>query len=447
MNVIICGAGQVGTHSAEVLTEDGHNVTVIDSDPARLAALENTLDVGTLLGNGANADVLIQAGAADPECALVAATSLDEINLLTAAVARGVGAGKVIARVHSSAYFENRGLDFNEHLGIDRLICPEYSTAQAIAGKLRNPAALVIENFAAGQIEVQEFPVTNDAEVVGKSLIELEMPPGLRLAAIRRGDLAFLPAATSRIEAGDHVILVGNSDVFASGRAMFHERRASGQKMVIMGGSTMGIWMARAMKDSEFTIRVFEENRERAEELADKLDWTEVIHGDPTEQSTFDDEHIADADAFIGMSNDDEHNILGCAWAKSAGAETSVAVVHEPRFIELLRRVGIDYAFSPRQVAVRQIQRSLTSVSLYKMTELAEGVVDVYRVNVGPRSSAIGQPLRKLKLTPDWMIAARTRDGDTIVPGADDVIDAGDNVVVIGKHGAEDRLKKMFDVR
>ena len=167
----------------------------------------------------------MEAGVDSENAALVAATNSDELNLLCAAVGKGVGAGKAIARVHHSAYFDQRGLDYAKQFDIDRLICPEYSTALAIASTLRNPAALAIENFASGQIEVQEFPVPAEADVVGKTLIEISLPPGVRLAAIRRGATVSLPMATSTIEAGDVVILVGNTEVFGDGRKLFQEKK------------------------------------------------------------------------------------------------------------------------------------------------------------------------------------------------------------------------------
>jgi len=444
MNVIIAGAGEVGTHLAEVLASSGHNITVIDLQPERLAELEDKLDVGTLEGNCCNADMLREAGADNDEAAVVAATNSDELNLLCATVSKGVGIGKSIARVHHSAYFDKRGLDYAKHLNIDRLVCPEYSTALAIASTLSNPAALSIENFASGQIAIQEFPVPAEAEAVGKSLIELKLPPGIRLAAIRRGTEVSLPTATTTIDADDVVILVGNADVFPEGRRLFQKKKPGKRRVVVMGGSKVGVWLCRAMRDRQFSIRLFEPRRARAEELAEKLDWVTVVCADPTDVSIFEEEHIGDADAFIGLSDDDEHNILGCAWAHTAGVEQVVSVVNRPRYVPLLSRVGIDHAFSPRSVAARRIGRMLDESPLLKLSSLAEGVIDVYRVSVGPTAEALGQPLRKIKLSPDWMIAALQHEDVVRVPTADDYVHAGDTVTAIGRSGEEDKIRRIF---
>jgi trk system potassium uptake protein TrkA len=444
MNVIICGASEVGTHAAEVLAAAGHGITVVDRNAERLAAIDDLMDVRTFAGNCANADVLREVGGDDSDSAVVAATDSDEINLLTATVAKGIGAGKTIARVHHSAYFDRRGLDYRKHLNIDHLICPEYSTAQAIAAALRNPAALMIENFASGQIEMQQFPVSADAPAVGKSLVQLDLPKGMRLAAIRRADRAFLPVATTEIEAADIVILVGNKDIFGTGRKLFMKSDTRRQRLVIMGGSAMAVWLGRALRDKDFSIRLFEPDRDRAEKLAEKLDWLTVVNAEATDVSVFEDERLGEIDGFVGLSEDDEHNILGCALAKSVGVKQVISVVQRPRYVHLMKRVGIDHAFSPRIVAVRHIEQNLDNSPLLSMASLAKGVVEAYRVIVSPTSDAVGKPLKSLRLSPDWMIVAVQHGDNVRVPTADDFIHGGDTLMAVGKHGTENKLKQVF---
>lgn len=446
MNVIICGAGEVGTYGAEVLAQAGHNITVIDSRPDRLRYIEETMDVRTLAGNCADADVLEEAGV-DDKAALVAATNSDEINLLTSAVGRGLGAGKVVARVHHSAFFEQRGFDYRTHLGIDRLICPEFSTAQAIASTLRNPAALVIESFASGQIETHEFPVSDGADAVGRPLAEVSLPRGVRLAAIRRDGTAFLPSATTVIQPGDLVILVGNTEVIDDARKLFRKTEQGRRRVVIMGGTAMSVWLCRALQERTFSIRLFETDRARAEELAGKLPWVNVLHADVTDVAVFEDERVAEADAFIGLTDDEEHNILACAWAKTANVEQTIAVVQRRRYLNLVSRINIDAAFSPRAVAVRQIERAINDAPMLQMASLAEGVIDVYRVRIRATADAIGKPLRQLPLSPDWMIAAISHDTSVRVPTADDFVHAGDALMLIGRHGKEAKLKQVFGVK
>jgi trk system potassium uptake protein TrkA len=443
MNIVICGAGQVGSHAAEVLTPAGHNITVIDQSSARVRRIGDTLDVRTLRGNCASAEVLHDAGCAKADL-VVAATSSDEINLLTAVVAKGVGAARSIVRVHHSTYFEERGLAYTQHLGIDKLICPEYSTALSIARTLRNPGALAIEDFARGKIEMQEVLVSRGASAIGVALADLGLPRGTRLAAIHREDRVFLPEGSSVVQAEDKVVIVGNADVFQQARRLFSHAKGGKKRVALMGGPAMAVWLCRALKRRDFAIRLFEIKHARAEELAEKLEWVTVIEADPSDRATFDEENLAQADALVALLDDDEHNILGCAWAKSMGVANVVAVVQRPNYMHLLPGVGIDRTFSPRMVAVKEIEQFLARGPLRRIASLARGTIDVYRLRVGQKAKVLGKQLKDVRLAPDWVIAAIERGEWVTVPAADDTIESGDTLLVIGKSQAESTLRRIF---
>lgn len=445
MNIVICGAGHVGSYAAEILGGAGHNITVIDTDSERLRFIEETMDVRTMRGNCAEALVLSEAGSSEAEL-VVAATDSDEVNLLSATIAKGVGARKTVARVHHRAYFEQRGLNYSEHLAIDRMICPEYSAALAIARTLRNPGAIAIENFARGQIEMQEFRVSGGAPAVGKPLSQVAMTKGARLLAVSRNRYVFLPDANTAIKPNDIVILAGDKDHFQEARRLFHDEKMKRRDIVIMGGPALAVWLCRALQDKNFSIRLFETNRMRAEELADKLPWITVIQADPTDRSVFEEEHIYDADAFVALTDDDEHNILGGAWAKSMGCQEAIVVVQRPNYLHLLEHVGIDHRFSPRRVAVTEIERLLEDKPLRYMASLAEGILDVFQVNVGDRFQFLDTPLRDIKTTPHWIIAAIKHGPNITVPGAEDRIRTGDTLLVAGQHGMEAKLREIFAI-
>ena len=289
MKVIICGAGEVGGHAAEVLANANHSVTVIDTHGERLRGVAEELDVRTLEGNAATATVLREAGAADADI-VISATDSDEVNLVAASVGRAIGAKKSIARLHHRAFFA-KDLDYGKHFGIDRLICPEYSTAGAIARALRNPAALAIEQFAGGRIDMHEFPVSEDAPAIGVPLREVQMPPNTRLAAVLRASKVFVPDASTCLQRGDRIVLVSNTDTFDEARKQFRKERPKRRKVVLMGGTPMAVWLCRALREHAWSIRLFETNTARSEELAEKLDWVTVLNADPTDKGVFAEEH------------------------------------------------------------------------------------------------------------------------------------------------------------
>jgi len=444
MNIIICGAGHVGYHSAEVLVAAGHRVTVIDTDAASLRTIQDSLDAATLQGSCSESRVLVDAGIAKADL-LVAATNHDEVNLLAASIGKGLGADRVIARVHHRAFFEEGVFDYAAHLGIDRLICPEFVAAQQIARTLRNPAAIAIETFARGGIEIQEFPIPDDSPAAGKKLSEIRLPLHSRLLAISRDSFVSMPRADSTIEAGDIVILLSDREHFGAALEAFGNKAGTSRRRIaIMGGPAMTVWLCRALRSRRFSIRVFEEDAQRAQELAEKLTWATVINADPTDESVFSEEALSQIDTFIALTNDDERNILGSAWVKTMGVAQTIAVVQRPQYGHLLRHVGIDKSYSPRTSAVSEILNVLEEKGLRRMTSLAEGVLDVFRARVEIGSEVIGRPLRDVSELNPWVVVALEHDENISVPTADSVIEVGDTLLIVGPNGTDKKLAKLL---
>jgi len=443
VNIIIAGGGEVGRRAAEVLAEGGHDVTVIDLEAEVLSRLEESVDLRTLRGNCAHAEIIQEAGG--EACDLfVAATSQDEINLLAAAPAKAVGAKKCVARVHHGPFFEQRSLDYAAHFHIDRLVCPEHLTALAIARTLRNPGAIAVESFARGQIELQQFVVEADVPAVGTRLADLHLPRGVRLAVVERDTFAFIPDGETQSAEGDVVYLIGESALIENARRLFHQSKPKRTHVVVMGGPAMGVWLCRALKGRSFSVRLFETDEERAQELARKLEHVTVVQADPTDRTVFEEENIVSADAFVALTRDDEHNILGAAQAKSQGVRQTIAVVERPTYLHLLRHVGIDQAFSPRDVAAREIEGLIEDRPVRRLASLAEGAADVYEVRATLAGEATNAPLRKIRMPAHSLVAAIQRGDQASVPGATDAVRAGDRVIVIGPQGVDKEFRRLF---
>jgi len=447
MNIIICGAGEVGRHAAEVLGEAGHNVTIIDQSQAKLAALEEVMDVRNLLGSATHVDTLLEAGC-DRADLFIAATNVDEVNLLSASLASGVGAERTIARVHHRAYLETKGLSYARHLGIDHLVCPEQTTATAIAQSLRSPGAIAVERFAKGRIELQQIPVSANAPTVGKQLMAVRMPASTRLAMIERDGETFIPDGTTSIHSGDVVTLIGEVAGIEVARQLFHTTRDRRNRVIIVGGTSMGVWLCRALNSRDFSIRLIEQDQKRAEELAGKLDWVTVLRTDPTEPDAFSDEQLSDCDAFVALTADDENNVLIAARAKSEGAKMVIAVQQRGTYLHLLSHVGVDRAFSPRTTAVTQILSLLDRGPFRRLTTLSKGVADVFEVRVPEKANGVtGRPLKDVKFPAGGMVAAIQRGDDVFVPGGTDAVNPGDAAIVIAPEGAAAELRKVFGVK
>lgn len=443
MNVIIAGAGEVGGHAAEVLSADGHNVTVIDLSASRLRALDDSLDVRTLVGHCSHFAVLREAGV-DRCDLMVAATQIDEINLLTASVAKAAGAKKTIVRVHHTANFSLRGTPYAAQLGIDELICPEHRTALAIARTIRNPGSIALEEFARGQLAMQRLLVAPGAPALNKQLSELALPANSRIATVERGDTASLAVANTTLAEGDFVTLIGETKSFESARKLFSKDKEKRIHIAIMGDTSTAVWLCRALKSRIFSVRLFVNERERAEELSEKLAHVTILQADPTDATTSADEHIGKADVFVAATGEDERNILACAQAKALGVKTAIVVVQRAKYMHLLSHVGIDHAFSPRGDAVKAILHVIDTAPVRSLATFAEGIAAVYEIHPSKRAKVIGHELKNVKLPTHAMIAAIQHGEDVFIPGAEDRIAEGDALLVIGPCGITSDLRKLF---
>lgn len=444
ISIVVCGAGEVGSHIAALLSKSENDVTLIDADPDHLSMLAESQDISTMVGSCTSGEVLIKAGV--PEADLViCCTDQDEINLLTAAIAKSLGAKRAVARVEHRVFFESGGLDYSEALRIDGMICPDYSTAQAIARVLHNPGATALENFGQDAIELQEFQISGQSPAVGIPLSKANLPPGTRLAAVKRGAKTFIPDGQSIIELGDTVIMVGNKDVCQDARRLFHADNRRHRQIVIMSGTPIAVWLCRELKHRNFSVRLFEPNDDRAEELANKLDWVTVIRDDVVDPSVFEEEKVDQADVFIACGDDDEENILSCVWAKNKGTQQVIAVSGRSDYLNLLKQIGIDHAFSPRNEAAEDIENFLPRPALRKMGTLSKGAIDVYRVPVGEESVAIGKSIEQLGRSATFIVVAIRRNEDSFVPTAADIVQTGDVLLIVGAHRLENDLAKLFN--
>lgn len=443
MKIIIAGAGEVGRSCAEVFAAAGHDVLVIDRRAPRLRDLSDTLDVSTMVGHAGDPSLLIRAGA--DRCDLfVAATSIDEVNILAASIARGLGAGMVIARAHHSAFHGGEHLDLLAHFRIDHLVFPERLTALEIVGALRDPGVQAVRRFAGEQVEMEQLTVAEDAPAVGTPLRSLRLPEGARVGVVVRQAHAFLPGPDTVLHPNDTITLVAAADVFEKAAAVFSTAKARARRVVISGGTAMGVWLARALSGSQMQVRLFEPDEARATELAEKLPHVTVLAADPTSPSVFEEEAIGSADAFVALGAHEEDNVLAALLAKSRGVRQTIAVLEESTYLDLVRQLGIDRVYSPRLVAAREIQMLADPRPVKPIADLIPDVAAVYEIRPRRNAPGLDRPLKDLGLPEGCVIIAIQRARRVRVPRATDTIQSGDVVVAIAPLTAEKTLRRLF---
>lgn len=450
MNIVILGAGTVGSWLAKLLCEHpSHVITLVDSDPDHIQRINEELDAKTITGNAAEASVLFQAGVMISDLCL-ALTGDDEVNMIAASIARAMGSRRSIARVYAPIFHDLSTFDYQRHFGIDRFVSPEHLSAVELAQRIRHPGSLVVENFAHGDIQVQEITVTSKSKMLGMPIRQLGLPKGVIIGSIEREGGVFIAEAEDELKEGDRIILIGSHENIEAVSYRFEKSTPKKKGVVIAGGGETGFHLARLLKEDHYTVVLMEADYEQCNQLAARLPHVTVVHSDATIQKNLEEERIGSADVFIACTGDDENNIVACVEAKELGAASVMAIVSRPDYANILGKLGIDHAVSPREVVAKQVMSFLNAGPLiYRRAlgseEAADGEgVTVMEIEVLEDVPATQHVLANLDLPPSCLIASVSRGEITRVPGADDRLEPGDTVIAMAANKAVRDTLKLF---
>ena len=437
MNIFIAGGGRVGFHLARLLSKERQDVTVIESDRDQLEQIDYALDVSTVRGDGSSVMLLQSLGVGAAEI-FVACMGNDEMNLIAAATAKGLGAKQVVARVGNTMYLDSNIL-YETIFSIDYILSPDALAALEIANYIEHPGIIISEEFGKGLVQMRQVRVENTPTTNGKTLKDI-VPPGsgVLLGVIMRNGKTIIPHGDSVVEVGDHVGLVGEKKGLEKMQRLFMHEDIKSKRVFIMGGGTIGLQIARALDGKIKTVKLFERREDRCEALAQLLRKAKVICRDAATRSSLEQEHIDAVDVFVASTSDDERNIMAAVLAKELGAKRVVAVINQPDFAPLVRRLGIDLAITPRASIANRILRLAHQGEMTTLTVLDEGAVEVMELAIDESSPVIGQPLKTVssRFPRGALIGTIIRGEKVFVPGGDDEILAGDSVVLIASDEA-----------
>jgi len=445
MNVFIAGGGRVGFHLARLLSRDRQDVTVIEADQDQVDQIDYALDVKTIRGDGSSVMMLQSVGAASAEL-FVASMGNDEKNLIAAATAKGLGAQVSVARVDNPMYLESQML-YETVLGIDYILSPDALAALEIANFIQHPGVVASEDFGRGLVQLRQVRVERSPTRGGKTIKDVIAPgSGVLMGVVDRKGQSFIPHGDSIIEPGDFVTLIGHKNKLPSIQKMFHGDETRVRRVAIMGGSTIGKRVAKALEGKVKSVKLFERREDRCVSLSADLDKTKVVARDASSRVSLEQEHVDDVDVFVSATRDDERNIMAGVLAKEVGAKNVVAVINQPDFAPLVSRLGIDYAVTPRASIANRILKLAHQRQFTALAVLDEGEIEVLEFALGQHSTVLGRALKDIspKLPRDTLIATIIRGDKVIVPGGEDKLLAGDSVVLIADADAVDQARKIL---
>ena len=440
MRILVVGGGKVGFTLAELLSKEDHDVTIIDTDFDALKYASDILDVMCIKGNGASSAILEEAGVSSADV-VIAATGMDEINMVCGQVAKRLGAKYVIARIRNAEY-SNDLASLKKDLGIDLVINPEYATATEISQLLRFPTAANIETFCRGRVELVGFRLQAGDFVVGKTLASLSHKLhdlAILFCAVERGSDAFIPNGNTQLLEGDMVYVIGEPLGISSFFRELGRYAPRIRDVFITGGGRITLYLASMLNNMGKRTKIVETDETRCRQLAEALPRSLIIHGDGTDQELLEAEDLQASDAFVALTGSDEYNLIIALYAMQQGVKKAVAKSNRQNYAGIARSVGLDSVVSPKLItanhilqAVRGLQNSKGSVMtcLYKIAgnraEAMEFVVDKATRN-------LGLPLKNLNLKPGILIAVIVHDNQIIIPEGSSKIEAGDTVIIVSR--------------
>ncbi len=446
MKIILAGAGAVGAHLVRMLSNENHDITVIDNDSDRLKLIGSTMDVLTLEGSATSLGLLKEAKIKKADL-FIAVTQAESTNISAAIIGKQMGASKTIARIDNQEYLYSDNREMFVSLGIDYLIYPEKIAAREIVGLLSQTSTTDVTDFSGGRLHLYAFKLEDNAPIIDKSLAEVTDPENIleyRAVAITREGHTLIPRGNDRFKTGDLVYVISNKGGVKNLLRYTGKENYEVRNIMILGGSRIGIRAARDLGDQHY-VKLVEADREKSYMISNTLDNALVINGDGSNVELLAQEGLAKMDAFVAVTGNSETNILSCLLAKRMGVKKTIAEVENIDYIPLAENIGIDTIVNKKLITASRIFRFTMSTEVTAIKCLTGTDAEVLEFIAKPESAITKGSLKEIDFPKDAIIGGLIRKKKGIIAKGDTEILEGDHVVVFALPSAVSTVGKFFN--
>jgi trk system potassium uptake protein len=442
VRTVIIGAGEVGLNTTRLLSEEGHDVVLIEQDEVLVERAAEQLDALVIQGNGASPKVLAEAGIEKSEL-LIAATTSDEVNIIACLTAKAQGVPRTVARLHNPDYYDPREPFARDILGIDFVIHTEQRAAEEIKDTLLVPGAINVDAFAEGSIEVAEVILDETSPAVGQALRDVRLPEqSLMVGVVRRGEV-LVPRGSTVLERRDHVLLISGRRHISEVVKAVATNTAPVKEVAIYGGGRIGLRLAQALEEVGMAVKIIERDEARARYVASQLRKGLVLHADSLSRDFLLQERVDKTDAFVAVTGDDRANLLAAMYARQLGARITIAGISRGEFAPLAEALGVDLTISPRMLAAEAILRFVRKGEVIDVALLESGA-EMIELRVPEGCRIADRPLAEVEFPKGAIIGALLRDGDVVIPTGKEILKPGDDAVVFTIEAAVDDVERLF---
>lgn len=450
MSIIIIGAGEVGYHLAQKLSQEKQDVVVIDRDPEKIRRIQNSLDVQAIHGSGGSISLLCQAGIAEASL-LIAVTNSDEVNMISCLVAGLQNkVPRKIARVRDPDYSALLPLFDKDHLDIDLVINPDREVVDMILKLMEAPGAVRVVDFADGLVRMIGLPIQEGNPLIGNSLGEIRRKypeANTLIVAIQRGGKIFIPKGDDLLQAQDIVFSVSARNKVNETIEILGNKKRTIKKVMILGGGLIGLQLALELESQDIQVKVIEQDEARCLEIAEKCHKVVALKPDGVLQDVMIEENIGEMDTFIAVTEDEESNVMLSLLAKKLGTKRVITLINKVVYSPLVHSLGIDVVVSPRLAALNRILQFLRRGKILSVSTLPDENAEAFEAVALETSDLVGRPLKDINFPKEAIIGAVVRDSQVIIPGGKTVIHPGDRVTIFTLTSAIPKVEKALTVK
>ena len=433
MKIVLVGGGKVGFALCRSLVAEKHDVVLIEQDEAVLNHIVSRFDIIGLLGNGADFAILEQAGV--QECDIfIALTEYDEVNMISAVLAKKMGAKETIVRVrnpeYSNSYFKEKNI-----LGFSLIVNPELLAARAISNIIDFPNALSVERFAGGRVSLMEFVIKDSSDLCQMPISDFRKKFGnIIVCAMERDHQLMIPSGDVTIQDKDRIFVTGNRVDMMLFHNYFKSRAV--KSLLIVGAGKIAYYLLGILKDSRIDTKVIEINPERARFFSEKFPNLYIVQGDGTAKDILLEESAPHYDAVATLTGVDEENIITSMFLDRVGVHKNITKVNRTSLLEIIHAPDFSSIITPKSIAVDAIMHFIRGrvnaqySDLQAMHHLANGQIETLQFQIKEANKMTAKPLSQLKLKKGVLIAAIIRKGKTIFPTGEDTLEVGDQLLV-----------------
>lgn len=445
MKIVVIGAGKVGYNISKALSDEQHDVIVIDKDPEVLNMVSDRLDVMTVVGNGASAKILEAIDIKTVDI-IVAVTENDELNMIACMTAKQCGVPMTVARIRNSDYTSPHPyvLSYSKY-GIDLIINPEHLAAQEIFRLIEVPMATDMEYFFDGKLSLIGLKIEEDMAVAGKSISELNLN-NFTIVAISRNGKAVIPHGSTVLTPNDKVFVLGESKGFHNLNGLIKLKKHSFRRIIIAGSNLTAQYLVRLLIGKKNTpeLTMIDTNRERLQTLAQEMNGCDFIYADPTKLEILTEENLGPGDIFISLLGSENANLVASMMANKLGVKEIISEIGREDNIPLAERAGVTATITPRLLTVNTVLKLVRAKNIVAISLLDSGDAEIMELIVEEDSPVTRGRLKDLNIPSGILIGAAIHQGDIVVPRGDTLLCANDHVIVFALQSAVARAEKLF---